>query len=177
MPNVVDLNKSRMDALTAGLPSKSAKMRRLAKAGYRRADIARYLGVRYQFVYNVLSAPGPGRERGEASPHAKAVKADSQSKAGETRRSEPGAPDWAWTTIEKGGRVDLPAAFLEALNLQAGDQVQLALEGDSLRVLTRAAALRGLRARVRQLVPEGVNLVDELIAERRAEAEADGADG
>lgn len=175
MANVVDLNKQRMDALTAGLPSKSAKMRRLAKAGYERADIARYLGVRYQFVYNVLSAPDPGNDRSEASPQAKGVKATPPAKARETEASLP--PRWAWVKVDRGGRLDLPTAFLQALGVRDGDQVQLALEGDSMRVLTRAAALRELRARARQFIPESVSLVDELIAERRAEADEDAADG
>jgi hypothetical protein len=40
----------------------------------------------------------------------------------------------------------------------------------------RAAALRRLRALVREKVPEGVSLVDELIAERRDEARREEAE-
>ena len=50
----MELNRQRMRRLTEGLASKSDKMRALAKAGYERADIARFLGTRYQFVRNVL---------------------------------------------------------------------------------------------------------------------------
>jgi len=50
MPNV----SQRMTALTKGLPSKSEKMRVLARAGYGRKAIAEFLGTRYQFVRNVL---------------------------------------------------------------------------------------------------------------------------
>jgi bifunctional DNA-binding transcriptional regulator/antitoxin component of YhaV-PrlF toxin-antitoxin module len=177
MPKATAIDKQLMDALTSGLPSKSAKMRRLARAGYERADIARYLGVRYQFVYNVLSAPDPGQDGGDSSPHAKIAKASSPVAARDDRTPELAAPRWAWVAVEKGGRIDVPAAFLEALGLREGDQVQLALEGDTVRVLTRVAALRELRARVRQCLPEGVSLVDELIAERRAEAATGAADG
>ena len=65
-----DLSQStheRMEALTANLPdNKSEKIRHLAAAGYERADIAKYLGIRYQFVYNVLKAPAPkGGRRGQ----------------------------------------------------------------------------------------------------------------
>ena len=161
------LDRKRMDKLTAGLPSKSAKMRRLAAAGYERADIARYLGVRYQFVYNVLSAPRVSDERGK--PMQKEASAD---KCSPVEKSDNGSPDpkWAWVEIERGGRIELPGTFLEALGVGEGDQVQLALERDSIRVSTRARALEELRGKVRQFVPEGVSLVDELIAERRAEA-------
>jgi hypothetical protein len=47
-------------------------------------------------------------------------------------------------------------------------------------VLSRAGAIRELQDQVRRRVPEGVSLVDELLAERRAEAARDeraGADG
>ena len=80
------------------------------------------------------------------------------------------SPGFVWTPVEKGGRIVLPMAFLEALGAGEGDQVQLALDGDVVRVLSRAAALRELQAQVRRYVPEGVSLVDELLAERRAEA-------
>jgi antitoxin component of MazEF toxin-antitoxin module len=94
-----------------------------------------------------------------------------------THPSVPATPKWAWVEVERGGRVALPAAVLEALGMQEGDQVQLALEGGSIRILTRSKALQELRARVQQFVPEGVSLVDELIAERRAEAVKDTTDG
>src|SRR5258708_19211233 len=50
----MQFNQHQMRQLTQGLNSKSDKMRALAKAGYERADIARFLGTRYQFVRNVL---------------------------------------------------------------------------------------------------------------------------
>ncbi len=80
------------------------------------------------------------------------------------------APNWVWTIIRKGGVIQLTAEFLEAMGVAEGDQVQLALDGDIVRVLSRAAAIRELQNQVRRHVPEGVSLVDELIAERRAEA-------
>ena len=161
MSDISSLDRQRMDELSAELHTKSSKIRRLAAAGYERADIARYLGIRYQFVYNVLTAPQPEAERlpREAAP------APRQS-------SEPSeaAPNWVWTTIRKGGVVQLPAEFLEAMGVTEGDQVQLALDGGVVRVLSRAAAIRELQDQVRRHVPAGVSLVDELLAERRAEA-------
>ena len=173
MPDVETLERQRMDELTAGLPSKSAKMRRLAEAGYERADIARYLGVRYQFVYNVLSVHGPTSVRGQATQHEISANTGSPSNQQDTQSMAPGAPKWVWAEVDRGGRVALPGSFLEALGVQEGDQVQLSLEDDSIRILTRSRALRELRAKVQQFVPEGVSLVDELIAERRAEAAKD----
>ncbi len=166
MAQVSEVDGQRMDALTADLPSKSAKMRRLAAAGYERADIARYLGVRYQFVYNVLSAPQPKADEGATASTSAATEAAIPSEQGQPQAS----PNWVWTTVRKGGSVDLPVAFLEALGLGEGDQVQLALKGGTVRISSRGAALREVQEFVRARVPEGVSLVDELIAERRAEA-------
>lgn len=54
--------------------TKSERIRQLAAEGMSRSDIARELGVRYQFVYNVLKAasiepasPKPGPDQSSAS--------------------------------------------------------------------------------------------------------------
>ncbi len=182
MSNLSDLDRRKMDELIAGLSdspeeiSKSEKMRRLAEAGYKRADIARYLDVRYQFVYNVLSAPRPvthqpGRDQERQAFDEPSVPFKAQS-ARSPQSPEPAdaSPGFVWTPVDKGGRIVLPMAFVDALGAGEGDQVQLALDGDVVRVLSRAAALRELQAQVRRFVPEGASLVDELLAERRAEA-------
>jgi antitoxin component of MazEF toxin-antitoxin module len=171
MPEIFDLDRRHMDELTAEARSTSDKIRRLRAAGYERGDIARYLGIRYQFVYNVDTAPQPKAKR----PAREVAPARRES-------SEPGQPTpmWLWTAVGKGGVVKLPANFLEAMGVAEGDQVQLALDGDVFRVLSRASAIRELQNQVRRHVPEGVSLVDELLAERRSEAareERAGTDG
>ncbi len=166
MAQALDVDGQRMDELTAGLPTKSAKIRRLAAAGYERADIARYLGIRYQFVYNVLSAPQPQTNERANGLVAGATEPATSSKQEQSQAS----PQWVWTTVRKGGSIELPVAFLEALGVGEGDQVQLALKGGAAHILSREAALREVQELVRARVPEGVSLVDELIAERRAEA-------
>lgn len=69
------------------------------------------------------------------------------------------------------GRVVLPAAVRTALGLEAGTRMLLSTEADgSLRLRpyrTIAEESRGLLA---HLAPTDASLVDELIAERRAEA-------
>jgi len=49
-------------------PSKSEQMRQMAAQGMTTSDIARQLGVRYQFVYNVLKAARPARRPDAAPP-------------------------------------------------------------------------------------------------------------
>ena len=49
-----------MNDVVAGKPTKSAKIRALAAAGHTRADIAAYLGIRYQHVHSVLGPASSG---------------------------------------------------------------------------------------------------------------------
>ncbi len=77
------------------------------------------------------------------------------------------------TRIGKGGRVVIPAPWRHALRVDAGDEVLLVLEEDSIRVLTPAQAVRRAQAIVWRHVPAGRRLSEELVAERRREAEGE----
>ncbi len=68
------------------------------------------------------------------------------------------------------GRVVVPAPIRKELGIEEGTVLIARIEGDGIVLEPRAAALRRLRELVREAVPEGVSLVDELIAERRDEA-------
>lgn len=72
--------------------------------------------------------------------------------------------------INENGRVVIPSAFREALGIKAGDEVILRVEDDELRIMTLKRRIERAQRRARQYVKPGVSLVDELIAERRAEA-------
>jgi antitoxin component of MazEF toxin-antitoxin module len=176
---------ARMDRILARVPadsSKSERIRRLAKAGFARADIARHVGVRYQFVHNVVSAagltpaarsegddPSLGEARAAASPVADRGDDDAAAIA----NGRPPAR-WYWVEVRPGGGIDLPEGVLDALGCRPGDKIQLSVDGDGvLTVRNRSAALRALREEAAQYIPEGVDLVAELIADRRAEAAKD----
>ena len=72
--------------------------------------------------------------------------------------------------IGPGGRIVIPAAMRHELGLEPGDKVLFRLEDGNLRIVSREAALRRIRARLRKKVPPGVSLADELIRDRRREA-------
>ncbi len=74
------------------------------------------------------------------------------------------------TKVAGGGRIVIPAEFRKALNLEVGDEIILDLGEGQLTVLTPRQAVRQAQELVRRYVPEGHGLVDDLIAERRAEA-------
>jgi AbrB family looped-hinge helix DNA binding protein len=69
-----------------------------------------------------------------------------------------------------GGRLVIPAPMRAALGMKEGDKVLVRLEGSELRIYTYQEAMRRAQELVRSFVPPGVSLVDELIADRRAEA-------
>src|SRR3954471_10327836 len=93
-----------MSHVVAGLKTKSARIRALAKVGYARADIARFLGIRYQHVRNVVLAaqeqPAPFTPEAE--------KAERQ-----------------WVQISADGRLVIPADFRKRLEIENGGKVQL----------------------------------------------------
>jgi bifunctional DNA-binding transcriptional regulator/antitoxin component of YhaV-PrlF toxin-antitoxin module len=73
--------------------------------------------------------------------------------------------------IEAGGRLTIPQVLLEELELAVGDPVILEVEAGELRLRSQKRVIAEIQSLVRSYVPEGVSLADELIAERRREAE------
>jgi AbrB family looped-hinge helix DNA binding protein len=71
----------------------------------------------------------------------------------------------------EGGRVVIPAEVRKELGLKVGDQLLLRVEDNEMRLFSVLEGIRRAQEIVRRYVPEGVSLADELIAERRAEAE------
>lgn len=74
------------------------------------------------------------------------------------------------TKIAEGGRLVIPVEHRRALGLEIGDEVIVRVEDNELRILTRAEAVKQAQEKVRRHIKESRSLVDELRAERRAEA-------
>jgi len=68
------------------------------------------------------------------------------------------------------GRLVIPAAMREALGIADGDMLILRVVDGELRIATRESRLRRLREWVRQHLPPGISLSDELSVERREAA-------
>lgn len=75
------------------------------------------------------------------------------------------------TRLGPDGRVLVPASLRKHFRMLPGQAVNLYIEPDGIKVSTPEIALRRLQERFRDVVPKGVSLVDELIADRRKEAE------
>lgn len=73
--------------------------------------------------------------------------------------------------LVSGGRLQIPARVRQELGLKDGDAVIMETVGGELRIRPYREVLSEIQRRLRKYVPEGVSLADELIAERRAEAE------
>lgn len=188
-----------IDRIVHSDATKSDRIRKLDEQGLKRADIARELGVRYQFVRNVLvdderrralareepaqydtsgapprhpsSPDGTGRKPDTGAPGEAVEGRDRSTSAGcdvpdtpSTRQVPP-----ARAVLGPGGQLAIPAPFLAALGLEAGDTVFLELEGDELRLYSRFTAIRQVQELVAKHVPRSISLVDALIAERRRE--------
>ena len=154
----------------------SDKIRALDAAGVARADIARFLGKRYQHVRNVLEADavsGPSYTLGRAdlsgvreADRPFDLEPDVDERPGGRFRLE-GRPD---------GWIFLPQKVREALNLPSGGSIMGKLGDEEFTLTATAKTVREVQALVRTIIPEGVSLVDEFIADRRREAAREEAD-
>jgi AbrB family looped-hinge helix DNA binding protein len=73
--------------------------------------------------------------------------------------------------LEKSGRILIPAAIRRKLQLKDGSEVLMRVDEAGIRLGTREQALIRVHQRLRRYIPEARVLSEELIQERRAEAE------
>ncbi len=76
------------------------------------------------------------------------------------------------TKVQPGGRLLIPAELRRELGLDAGSSVVLDRVNGALRVRSMAQVVRDVQAMAAPYRRCGVSVVDDFIAERRAEAEA-----
>jgi AbrB family looped-hinge helix DNA binding protein len=74
------------------------------------------------------------------------------------------------TRMSKEGRVLIPAELRHALGLQAEEPLQVYVVDGELRIVSRRQGIRRAQAIVARARQPGVSVVDEFIAEKRAEA-------
>lgn len=80
--------------------------------------------------------------------------------------------------IDRAGRVVIPAEMRAAMMVKPGDAVSAEVVDGEFRIISGGVAIRRAQAIARKVIPPGVDLVAELIQDRREEArrEAEEAD-
>jgi bifunctional DNA-binding transcriptional regulator/antitoxin component of YhaV-PrlF toxin-antitoxin module len=150
----------RMAELTSGLTTVSDRIRALNAAGFSRGDIARFLGKRYQHVRNVLVQD-------------EIIK--NQQSARDIQPEK--VPDRLDLQLGPGGRVVIPAVFRKAMEVEEGDRILARVVDGELRLITPEMAIRRAQKWVRETIPADVDLVADLLEERRREFEHEASDG
>ncbi len=79
-------------------------------------------------------------------------------------------PVRAKTRLSGNGRIVIPAAIREAIGVKAGDSILMEAQDGVLRIESYPTMVARIQREFAQLIPPGVSLVDELLAERREEA-------
>jgi AbrB family looped-hinge helix DNA binding protein len=80
------------------------------------------------------------------------------------------------TTIDKHGRIVIPAAIRRRIGVKPGDHVVLIAQADQVRIVSQKARREAALRRLRQLVAqpaEGRDLAQELIEDRLRESNGD----
>lgn len=135
----------------------SDKIRRLDGQGVPRAQIARYLGKRYQHVRNVLEAGSPSRpvERIAEDPLRAAERPAAATSISASVDRFP---------VELDGSIRLPAALVRTLGAAPGELVVAQAVDGEVTLMSRTAALRRARALFRQVVPAETDAVGAFLA-------------
>jgi len=141
----------RMAELVAAAANKSEKIRILHRNGVPKADIGRFLGIRYQHVYNVLLREVATREGASPRP------------AREESADAGGTASYFDIVIGEGGILRLPEAWLAGEGIKAGDSLVCRHDADGLTLMSRDAALRHLGEIARQRMPEQAGLIEILL--------------
>lgn len=169
---------NRMRAISSPHATVADKIRALDAAGYPRAEIARFLGKRYQHVRNVLEGDAQasgGYVLGKAD--LSGMREDGRPFEREDNAAyvERRSPTAFWIEVRPDGTLPLPPEIVEVLAARPGERVFAKVADGRVTLKSGDAAWRDAQAIVAKHVRPGVSLADSLIADRRAEAERDEA--
>ncbi len=148
-----------VERLLAGQTTVAGKIRALAAAGYKRADIARILGKRYQHVRNVLEESRPAET---VAPIGMA-----EGDAGAFVHDRPKS----YRLELRNGSLTLPPEVLAALGAGANGVIIAELDGEFFKLISLPESVRRLQNWVASFaIPSDKLASDELIEDRRREA-------
>jgi AbrB family looped-hinge helix DNA binding protein len=82
-----------------------------------------------------------------------------------------GMNDEIETRLGQNGRVVIPASFREALGIDVGDPILLRIQEGEVRITTRKIRIERAQNRARRYLATGESLIDDLLEERKREAQ------
>lgn len=90
---------------------------------------------------------------------------------------DPGLPERLDVQVGPAGRIVIPVVFRNAMGVKEGDRLLARVVDGELRLVSPRMAIKRAQQLVRELIPGDDSLADELIADRRREAEREPAGG
>lgn len=166
------IDHDQMAEIVSPFTTVSDKIRALARHDVPRAEIARFLGKRYQHVRNVLEGD---KSAAPAEGFYTAPRVETPGLSDQTSPFEPARPAERIGRVyrfmvDASGTIKLPEEVMAKLQIQPLSIAVALFENDTFAFLSREEALRRARALVPQWRPGDPLWSDELIAERRREA-------
>lgn len=73
--------------------------------------------------------------------------------------------------VDTAGRIVIPVRMRQEMGIESGSELVMALENGVLTLVSKKSARQGARAAVKRLVPAGVSLSEQLMADRRQDAD------
>jgi len=171
------MDRDRMQAIAGPHATISDKIRALAAAGAPRAEIARFLGKRYQHVRNVLEGDaqsGGGYVLGKADlsgVREGAAAFDREDGASYIDRRSATA---FWLRVTEDGALLLPSEIAQALHAAPGQRVFAEIRDGRVALMSVEAASDEVDAMMSKYIKPGRLVSESLIADRIAEAEREG---
>jgi hypothetical protein len=167
---------ARLRAIAAPHSTVADKIRALAGAGVARADIARFLGKRYQHVRNVLEGDAQSGAGGAGGYVLGKVDLSGVQEGPRPfdhdddlayieRRSETAF----WLEVKPDGSLPLSKEIADILSAEPGRRVFAKIREGGLTLMSAAAAMDQARAMVRKYIPPETNLVESFLADKYAE--------
>ena len=167
----------RLGAIAAPHTTVADKIRALSAAGVARADIARFLGKRYQHVRNVLEGDAQSRPEGGGSDYVvgkadlSGVREGSRAfdRDDDAMYVEQRSPTAFWLEVKPDGSLPLSREITAVLGAEPGRRVFAKIADGRLTIMSGEAAMAEARALVRKYIPPEVDLVESFLADKYAE--------
>lgn len=161
------MSKMNYDEVTKGLPTKSEKIRTLGRKGVPTAEIARFLGIRYQHARNVLNDAGINGGVAEEAPLL-----ETKMMPPGNKENRFGQPDHFWADVNADGTLTISANIARQAGFKAGDLVYVGLKNDGLEAISYVTSVKRVQAMFAHLRSPTGSVVDEFLEERKRDAAA-----